>query len=154
MRRLRIVVRNNLNLCLWIDVIEIILLDVIFATRNFFLHANLLWLYDLLLKESLLWLDNLLFTKEHADCLHQPNVTGLYHRQLFKYFHDEGILFSLAKDFNYEGGFQAYWRKLFSSAKACPKDFGERPNKACFDVDADHKIQHLADPPYCPFELT
>ena len=61
----------------------------------------------------------------------------------------------MGKDFNYPGGFQAYWSELFSLAKAKrPNDFGERPNKACFDSDADYKIRNLADPPFTPFELT
>ena len=104
---------------------------------------------------SSFWVDRSLFSKSHADALYQPNVTALFHRHLFKYFHDEGIIFSLSKDFNYPGGFQAYWSELFSLAKAKrPNDFGERPNKACFDADADYKIRNLADPPFTPFELT
>ena len=110
-------------------------------------HQDLDW--------SSFWLNETLFSKEHADCLYQPNVTANYHRLLFKYFHDEGILFSCSRDFNYVGGFQAYWLKLFSLAKAKrPKDFGERPNKACFDVDGDYKIRNCADPPFTPYELS
>ena len=103
---------------------------------------------------SSFWLDNSLFSLEHADACYQPNVTSLYHRHLFKYFHDEGILFSLSNDFKFEGGFDAYWKKLFAFAKEKrPKEFGERPNKACFDVDSDYKIRNEADPPFTPFEL-
>ena len=94
------------------------------------------------------------FTKEHAHACYQPNVTSLFHRQLFKYFHDEGILFSLAHDFNFVGGFQAYWTELFTLCKEHRPDFGERPNKATFDPDADHKIRHNANPPFTPYELT
>ena len=104
---------------------------------------------------SSFWLDNSLFSLEHANACYQPNVTSLYHRHLFKYFHDEGILFSLSSDFKFEGGFDAYWKKLFAFAKEKrPKEFGERPNKACFDVDADFKIRNQADPPFTPFELS
>ena len=35
-----------------------------------------------------------------------------------------------------------------------PSDFGECPNKAAFDVDADYKIRNNADPPFTPYELT
>ena len=101
------------------------------------------------------WLDNSLFTKRHADCCYQPNVTSLYHRHLFSYFHEQGIVYSLNKDFNFDGGFQAYWTKLFTLVKEKrPSDFGERPNKAAFDVDADYKIRNTADPPFTPYALT
>ena len=53
------------------------------------------------------WIDPKKFTKEHAMACYQPDVTSLFHRHLFKYFHDEGIIFSQAKDFNFQGGFQA-----------------------------------------------
>ena len=33
-------------------------------------------------------------------------------------------------------------------------DFGERPNKATFDREADVKIRYNADPPFKPYELT
>ena len=99
------------------------------------------------------WVDKKKFTKEHAQACYQPNVTSLFHRQLFKYFHDEGILFSLAHDFNFVGGFQAYWTELFTLCKEHRPDFGERPNKATFDPDADHKIWHNANPPFTPYEL-
>ena len=53
------------------------------------------------------------------------------------------------------GGFQAYWRQLFALCKSKrPKDFGEKPNKAEFDVDADYKIRNSADPPFKPFEIS
>ena len=100
------------------------------------------------------WLDNRLFTKEHANCCYQPNVTSLYHRHLFKYFHDQGIVYSLSSDFNFDGGFQAYWTRLFTLCKEKrPDDFGERPHKASFDADADYKIRNTADPPFTPYEL-
>ena len=104
---------------------------------------------------SQFWLDNALFTKEHANCCYQPNVTGLFHRHLFKYFHDQGIAYSLGCDFNFDGGFQSYWTELFKLCKEKrPDDFGERPNKAAFDVDADYKIRNTADPPFTPYQLT
>ena len=104
---------------------------------------------------SSFWTDDTLFTIEYANACYQPNVTSLYHQLLFKYFHDEGVLFSLSSDFNFEGGFQAYWKKLFEFAKEKRlSEFGERPNKACFDVDADVKIRKNADPPFTPYELT
>jgi len=63
-------------------------------------------------------------------------------------------LFSLSTDFKFEGEFDAYWKKLFAFAKEKrPKEFGERPNKACFDVDADFKIWNQSDPTFTPFEL-
>ena len=103
---------------------------------------------------SAFWLDKSLFTVEHAKSCYQPNVTSLFHRHLFKYFHDEGILFSLSNDFNFTGGFQAYWVELFSLAKGKrPEEFGERPNKAQFDADADIKIWTTTNPPFTPFEL-
>ena len=103
---------------------------------------------------SSFWVDKSLFTLEHANACYQPDVTSLFHRQLFKYFHDEGILFSLTSDFNYTGGFQAYWSELFALVKAKrPNDFGERPNKASYDIDGDFKIRNLADPPFTPYAL-
>ena len=33
-------------------------------------------------------------------------------------------------------------------------DFGELPNKACFDIAADFKIRNNVCPPYSPYELT
>ena len=62
---------------------------------------------------SSFWTDKLLFTCEHTNALYQPNATGLFHCYLFKYFHDEGIIFSLSNDFDFEGRFQAYWNTLF-----------------------------------------
>ena len=110
-------------------------------------HKNLNW--------SLFWLDKVLFSKEHADYLYQPNVTTNFHRLLFKYFYNEGILFSFSKGFNYAGGFQAYRHNLFALVKAkWPRNFGERPDKACFDVGGDYKIRNLADPPFRPYKLT
>ena len=101
------------------------------------------------------WLDESLFTIQHANSVYQPNVVALYHRHLFKYFHDQGIVYSLSSDFNFDGGFQAYWTSLFALCKEKrPSDFGERPNKAAFDVDADYKIRNTADPPFTPFALT
>ena len=49
---------------------------------------------------SAFWVDRSLFTKEHADACYQPSVTALYHRHLFKYLHDEGIMYSMSSDFN------------------------------------------------------
>ena len=63
-------------------------------------------------------------------------------------------MFLLAHDFNFVGGFQAYWTELFTLCKEHRPDFGERPNKATFDPDADHKIRHNANPPFTPYELT
>ena len=103
---------------------------------------------------SSFWIDKTLFTKEHANACYQPNVSALFHRQLFKYFHDEGLMFSLANDFNYKGGFQAYWTELFKLVKEKRQEFGELPNKAFFDPQADYKIRHNANPPYTPFELS
>ena len=103
---------------------------------------------------SSIWVDPKKFTKEHAMACYQPNVTSLFHRHLFKYFHDEDIMFSQAKDFNFQGGFQAYWTELFTMVKHHRPDFGELPNKACFDIAADFKIRNNAVPPYTPYELT
>ena len=100
------------------------------------------------------WIDSSLFTKAHGKACYQPNVTSLFHCQLFKYFHDKGILYSLAHDFNYKGGFQAYWTALWQLVKEKRPDFGELPNKASFDPEADFKIQNNANPPYTPFEHT
>lgn len=99
--------------------------------------------------------DNSLFSTAHAQECYQPNVTALYHRHLFKYFHDEGVMYSMSTDFNQTGGFQAYWKEIFALCKSKrPADFGEKPLKACFDIDADYKIRNTADPPFTPFELT
>ena len=74
---------------------------------------------------------------------------------LFKYFHDQWIVYSLNSDFNFDGGFQAYWTRLFMLRKEKhPDNFGERPIKASFDIDADYKIRNTVDPPFTPYELT
>ena len=53
------------------------------------------------------------------------------------------------------GGFQAYQGELFSLAKEKrPEEFGERPNKAQFDNDANIKIWTNINSPFTPFELS
>ena len=85
------------------------------------------------------WTDKSLFTQEHVIACYQPNVTALFNRMLFKYFHDEGMIYKLA-DFNFIGGFQAYWTELFALVKEKrPDEYGERPNKAHFDPNSDFK---------------
>ena len=97
---------------------------------------------------------NTLFTQAHANACYQPNATALFNRLLFKYFHDEGINYKLA-DFNFIGGFQAYWTELFALVKEKRSDeYGDRPNKAHFDLQADFKIRNNANPPFCLFKLT
>ena len=66
---------------------------------------------------SVFWIDELLFTVEHVKSRYQPSVTSLFNRHLFKYFHDEGILFSQRNDLNFTWDFQAYWAELSSLAK-------------------------------------
>ena len=72
------------------------------------------------------WIDSSLFTKAHAKACYQPNVTSLFHRQLFKYFHEEGILYSLVHDFNYKGSFQVYWIALWQLVKENRPDFSKQ----------------------------
>lgn len=75
---------------------------------------------------SQFWLENSLFTKRHAYYYYQPNVASLYHRHVFSYFREQGIVYSLHKDFNFDGGFQAYWTRSFELVKEKrPGDFGE-----------------------------
>ena len=69
---------------------------------------------------SSFWTNKSLFTLDNANCCHQHNITGLFHRHFCKYFHDKGIRFSLTKDFNVDGGFQVYWN-----------DFSLLKNKTC-----------------------
>ena len=90
---------------------------------------------------SAFWVDNSLFATQHAHKCYQPKVTVLLHRHLFKYLHNEGLMFSMSSDFNEKEEFQLYWWQFFSFYKEKrPADFGEKPLKACFDVDADYKI--------------
>ena len=64
-----------------------------------------------------IWSNEEEFTALHTESLLEPNTTALFYRHLFAFFNANGLHFSMAKDFNYTGGFQAYWKELRTKGK-------------------------------------
>ena len=89
------------------------------------------------------------FTKEQAEALKQPNSNKTFHKQFFSVFHQKGILYSFAYDFNDTGGFQAWWNEIYGLAQKFRSDLGNKPNQAAVDPDAEAKIRQLGK--YDPF---
>ena len=57
------------------------------------------------------------FTLEMAESLKQPNSMKTFHKQIFAVFHQKGILYRFAHDFNQTGGFHAWWNELYGLAQ-------------------------------------
>ena len=100
-----------------------------------------------------IWSNEKEFTALHAESLLEPNTTALFYRHLFAFFNANGLNFSMAKDFNYTGGFQAYWKELWAKGKKIRHSLGEKPLQATFDANADSKIRS-ASTPFRPFLQT
>lgn len=81
------------------------------------------------------------FTIEHANAIHQPNSTATFHKHIFSYLKKRGIVFSAKNDFNCVGGFQAFYVKLFELASKVRLDFGNKPQQAAVDPEAELKIR-------------
>ena len=59
-------------------------------------------------------------------------------------------MYSLERDFNGKGGFQAYWLNIYGLAQVFRKDLGKKPKQAAVDHDAEWKIRNYGN--YKPFE--
>jgi hypothetical protein len=107
--------------------------------RGFYLkgeyeHQNLLAQNDLELKTSMM----------------QPNTIARMHRQIFKIFLDNSVLYRMG-EFKYAGGFQAIWKTLFDRTQIVRPGYGSKPNQAVIDLDDFDKIAEC-DEPYMPFK--
>jgi hypothetical protein len=69
-------------------------------------------------------------------------------KTLFVVFSDNGVNYSMIKDFNSHGGFHAYWVNLWKHTGGIRHAFGHRPNKAEFDPKEAYKLRHQAEPPF------
>lgn len=80
-----------------------------------------------------------------AEALKQPNTMKTFHKQIFAVFHQKGILFRFAHDFNDAGGFHAWWNELYGLAQKFRSDLGNKPFQAAVDPDAEAKIRQLGN---------
>ena len=72
-----------------------------------------------------------------------------FHKQVFAIFHQKGVLYRFAHDFNKAGGFHAWWNELYGLAQKLRSNLGNKPNQAAVDPDAEAKIRQLGG--YEPF---
>ena len=98
-----------------------------------------------------IWFSDEDFTTLHAGSLLESNTTALFYRYLFAFFNSNGLNFSMAKDFNYTGGFQE-WKELWEKGKKFRYSFSENPLQATFDTNEDSKIRSAKNPfkPFLP----
>ena len=74
-----------------------------------------------------IWSSDVEFTSLHVESLLEPNTTALFHRYLFSFFNSKILNYSMSKDFNFTGVFQAYWKELCTKGKKSRHSFGEKP---------------------------
>ena len=77
---------------------------LLFSAQNFRIKDERFKKFDW----NCIWSNDEEFTVLHAESLLEPNSTALFYRHLFVFFNANGLNFSIAKDFNYTDGFQAY----------------------------------------------
>ena len=84
-------------------------------------------------------------TPEIANALYQPNTLQTFWKHIFSWFSRNGVVYKASKDFNGEGGFQAFYKNLYASCELLRMDLGRKPMQASVDLSAEHKIRKFGN---------
>ena len=72
---------------------------------------------------------------------YEPGTMGTCLRSIFGVFHENGIVYSLNKDFNYQGGFAAVLKTIWAGVSKCDPKFGSRPNRIVVELEDELMIE-------------
>ena len=61
----------------------------------------------------------------------------------------KGVAYFVKRDFGFEGGFIAFWDKIYEKARPFRPNLGKKPRQAAVDIDAESKIRSFGK--YDPF---
>jgi hypothetical protein len=86
-------------------------------------------------------------SKDSAKSTYQPNYTDKVVRQIFKCFHDAGIMMNHADFRGFVGSYWAYFKGRFAIAVQVRSDFGRNPFRAAVEYDDEIKMRTNANPP-------
>jgi hypothetical protein len=86
-------------------------------------------------------------SKQSATSTYQPNYTDKVVRQIFKCFHDCGIMLNHSDFKGFIGSYWSYFKGRFAIAVQLREDFGRNPFRATVEYDDEIKMRMNANPP-------
>jgi len=76
---------------------------------------------------------------------YEPNSMAYELKTIFGVLWDNGIPYSLSRDFNFQGGFHSVLKKFWAQISAVQPEFGSRPNLIVVELEDEEAINNAID---------